>query len=336
MTAQPPNRWPLLVPFSVLILLVLSSLACVGVTDKAKGFELRRIFTLKSGQQRSGDQVFVAYKIRLEKDTAIGGNLTMIGRTITLDSTVQGDVVVVADRLTLGEDTQVNGDLVVCVKHLDEGTGTQIIGGKLKKECTTSNRVSFSNLVESAWNSWQGSLLFRVSASLVGALLFGALSALFTAVFPRPLVRMSESVYRSPFTTGGIGCLTMLVAAGLTVTYAVSLRLLLPLILLPVVMLGWLAAIVLSLIGWVALAGPFGIYLLHLLGMGKQPRMIGAAVGGIALALLLRVWSVFWFTAWIGLLATVVLGSFGLGAVLLTRVGTRPYPHPTSTGTAAD
>lgn len=340
MTAKPQTRWRLLPPLGVLLLLALSSLACVNVADNASGFELRRVFTLKSGQQRSDDQVILAYKINLESGSAVGGDLTMIGRTVKLDAAVQGDVVVVADKLEIGSATQVTGDLVVCVKDLEEGTGAQIIGGKLKKECTTSNRVSFSNILESGWNSWQGSLLFRLSASLVGALLFGALSALFTVIIPRPLVRMSESVYRSPITTGGIGCLTILVAIGLTVTYAVSLRLVLPLILLPIVLLGWVVAGVLGLIGWVALAGPFGIYLLSRLGMGKQPRMIGAAVGGIALTLLLRVWSVFWLTAWIGLLATVVLGSFGLGAVLLTRVGTRPYPHPESqpvtTETAAD
>jgi hypothetical protein len=64
------------------------------------------------------------------------------------------------------------------------------------------------------------------------------------------------------------------------------------------------------------------------LGMDHQPRMVSAAVGGITLALLIRVWSVFWFTAWIGILATIILGSVGLGAVLLTHVGTRPYPRP--------
>jgi hypothetical protein len=65
-----------------------------------------------------------------------------------------------------------------------------------------------------------------------------------------------------------------------------------------------------------------------LVGIDKQPRMVTAAVGGIVLSLLLRLWSVFWFTAWIGVLATAVLGSIGLGTVILTHVGTKPYPHP--------
>jgi hypothetical protein len=56
--------------------------------------------------------------------------------------------------------------------------------------------------------------------------------------------------------------------------------------------------------------------------------MVSAAIGGVTLALLLRIWSIFWFTAWMGLLATIILGSIGLGAVLLTHIGTRPYPQP--------
>lgn len=325
-TVKPQSQWHSFLPFGVLILLVLASLACVGVADNTSGFVFRKNYTLKTGTQRNSDQAILAYKINLEPGSAILGDATLTGSKVKLNAEVVGDVVVVANRLEVGDTAHVTGDLVVCSKELKQNTGARI-DGKLKKECTTSNRISFSKVVQSGWNSWRGSLLFRLSASIIGALLFGALAALFTVIFPRPLVRMSETVRQHLFMTGGVGCFTMLVAIGLTVTYAVSLRLILPLILLPIVMLFWLVGGLLSLIGWIALAGPFGIYVLRLLGMGKQPRMIGAAVGGITLALLLRIWSIFWLTAWVGLLATAVLGSIGLGAVILTRIGTRSYPH---------
>jgi len=34
------------------------------------------------------------------------------------------------------------------------------------------------------------------------------------------------------------------------------------------------------------------------------------------------------------MLATVILGSIGLGAVVLTRLGTQPYPQKAKTGAA--
>jgi hypothetical protein len=320
------KKWRVFAPFGALALLALSSLACFAEASDVKGFELRRSYNLKGGEQRSGDQAIVAYTINLEAGSSVDGDVTLTGNRVTLDGQVTGDVVVVADRLIVGDGAHITGDLVACTKNVERGAGAQI-DGEFRRECRDSGSVSFSRLLNSGWASWQDSVFFRVGGSIVGALLFGALAALITAIFPRHLVRMSESVYRSPVTAGGIGCLTMLVATGLTVVYGISLLLILPLVLLPFVIVGWLVIGLFSLLGWVALAEPFGIYLLHRFGSGKHPRMIAAAIGGVVLFLLIRIWSVFWFTAWIGLLAWMVLGSVGLGAVILTRLGTKPYPH---------
>jgi hypothetical protein len=324
--SRPKSRW--LAPFSVLTLLVLASLACASQSaDKVKGFDLQRSYTLKSGEQRSGDQVILAYDIKLNPGSVIDGNATLTGNSVTLGAEINGDAVVVADNVSVGDSAHVTGDLIVCSKNYEQSPAARI-DGKVKEECTNSGSVSFSNTVESGWDAWRGSILFRVSSSIAGALLFGAVAALGTVLVPQPLVRMSESVQRSPWRAGGMGFLTMLVAIGLTVIYSISLLLVLPVILLPFVIVGWMIVALFSLLGWVALAQPFGVFLVRRLGMDRQPRMVSAAVGGITLALLIRVWSVFWFTAWIGILATVILGSVGLGAVLLTHVGTRPYPRP--------
>ncbi len=323
--SRPKSRW--LVPLSVLALLVLASLACASQSDNVKGFDLQRSYTLKNGDQISGDQVILAYDIKLNPGSVIDGNATLTGNSVVLGAEVDGDAVIVADNVSVGDTAHVTGDLIVCSKNFERSPAA-LVDGQVKEECTNSGSVSFSNTVESGWDTWRGSIFFRVSSSIAGALLFGALAALGTILFPQPLVRMSESVQRSPWRAGGIGFLTMLVAIGLTIIYGISLLLVLPVILLPFVIVGWMIVMFLSLLGWVALAQPFGVFLVRRLGMDHQPRMVSAALGGITLALLLRVWSIFWFTAWIGLFATVILGSVGLGAVLLTHVGTRPYPHP--------
>jgi hypothetical protein len=333
-TERPKRHW--LVPFSVFALTILASLACVSQSRDVDGFNFRRNYTLKSGEQRSGDQVVLAYDIKLEPDSLIDGNATLTGNRVTLEAEVDGDVVVVADNLTVGDSAHVTGDLVVCSKNFKQSPVARI-DGEVKEECTNSGSVSFTNTVESGWDTWRGSVFFRVSTAIAGSLLFGALAALGTVLFPQPLVRMSESVQQSPVAAGGIGFLTMLVTIGLTVIYSISLLLVLPVVLLPFVIVGWVAIGLLSTLGWVALAQPFGVFLVRRLGMDRQPSMVSAAIGGIALGLLLRVWSVFWLTAWIGLLATIILGSIGLGAVLLTHIGTRPYPHSRlATESAAD
>ncbi len=310
---------------AVLILLALVISACGPTKARGEGFDLTRDYRLSSGERLQGDQVILAYGVRLEPGSAITGNATLTGKTVQLDGTVEGGVVVVADRFAMGPQARVGGDLVVCAKTMVRDAAAQV-GGTFKEECTNTGRDSLSSVMNSGWDRWRGSPLFRAGSVLVGALLFGALTALLTAVFPRPLVRMSQAVRRAPLIAGGVGLLTWLAALMLTGVYGLSLLLLVPIVLLPFVIVGWLLILLLSVLGWMALAQPFGDALMRRFGGGAHPPMIAAGIGAAALAVLVRVWSVFWFTAWIGLLAMAVLGSVGLGAVILTRAGRRPYP----------
>lgn len=325
MSPEPPSTRKLALP-ALLVVLALVVTGCQSSSDDFDGFMITSSYTLGAGEQRTGDQVILAGTIVLETDSVVEGDLTLLGEKVTLNGEVRGEAVTVADRLIIGEGAHIAGDLTICAKSLERSDAARI-DGQMREECNQGGRASVGNTINSGWESWRGSVLFRTGAVITGSLFFGALSALLTAILPRSLVRMSESIYRAPLVAGGVGMLTMLAAIGLTVVYGVSLLLILPLVLLPVVILAWLAVGALSVLGWVALAGPFGVALLRRIGLEGQPRMVAAAVGGIALSLLLRVWSVFWLTAWIGLLATTLLGAVGLGAVLLTRVGTRPYPR---------
>jgi len=322
----PRPRKRVLLPLAAMAVIMLLATACTGDAAEVSGFRVGEVYTLRAGERVSADQVVLASDIFLEPGSLVTGTMTLLGSNVVLDGEVQGDVVVIADRLEVGGNAQVVGDLVICVKDFDRSP-LATIEGKILEKCADSGSVSAVNVIESGWDAWRESLWFRVSSAIVGALFFGALAALITVMFPRHLVRMSESVFQTPGTAGGIGFLTLLVAAGLTAVYVVSLLLVLPVVLLPLLIVGWLVIGVSSVLGWVALAGPFGVYLLRVLGLGRQPRMVAAAVGGVALVLLLRMWSVFWFTAWIGILATAVLGSVGLGVVILTRAGTRPFPR---------
>ncbi len=311
---------------ALMVLLALVVTGCQTSAEDFDSFSMASSYTLRAGEERAGDQVILAGTIVLEAGSVVDGGITLLGEKVTLDGEVRGEAVAVADRLTAGDEAHITGDLVVCAKSLELSDAARI-DGQVREECNRSGRASVANTINSGWESWRGSVLFRMGAVISGSLFFGALSALLTAILPRSLVRMSESIYRAPVIAGGVGMLTMLAATGLTVVYGISLLLILPLVLLPLVILAWLVIGALSVLGWVALVGPFGVALLRRAGLEGQPHMVAAAVGGVALSLLLRVWSIFWFTAWIGLLATALLGAIGLGAVLLTRAGTRPYPR---------
>lgn len=323
-----PRRgvWRWLIPFTLFAAVVLIIFSRIGEARGVDGFRLRKDFDLKNGEQIEGDQVIVAASVSLHEGSAVEGKVTLIGNEVSVDGSIAGNAVIVANNLRLGSTASIAGDLVVCADELARSNSARI-SGELKEECRESRRVSVSNIFESAYDSWRNSFLVRLSSMIAGALVFGAFAALGTVLIPGPLFRMSRTVWQAPLTTGGLGCLTMVVAFGLTALYLFSLLLLLPLVLLPFILVGWLALLLASLLGWMAMAEPVGGFLLRVLHIDEQPRMITAAVGGVALTLLVRIWALFWFTTWIGLIVTIILGSMGLGAVILTRIGTQPFPH---------
>jgi len=323
------RRW--IFPFGVLSLLGLAALAC-GVNPGSGGFNLNENFVLNSGEQRDGDQVIVANQITMQPESSINGDATLIADQVRMEGEIQGDAVIIADWVRLGNTAHITGDLSVCTNSLDQRTDAQV-DGEIRRECNKGDRATASGTVQSGFDGWRQSFVLRLGSAIASSLLFGALAALTTVIFPEPLVRISRSARQAPAITGGTGCLMLVLAIGLSVIYAISLILIIPLALLPFVMIAWVALFVASAVGWVALAEPFGRMLFRWMGIEERTPMVTAMLGGIALALLVRIWSVFWFTEWITGIATLVLGSIGLGAVVLTRLGTQPYPQ-SDTGTS--
>lgn len=318
------NNRRLWIPILALLNLMVATLACK--TSDLSNFSLTDRFTLRSNETRTDDQMVVADTIKLESGSRIEGDTTLIGTQVDLNGQITGDAVVIADVLRVGDSAHIEGDLSYCVDNLERSDSARI-NGQVTRECDKGARESVSGAFQSGVNGWQDSFEARLGSTVAGALFGGLFASLMVAVLPRRLSRVSEAVRRSPATNGGVGCLTLVVAVGLTMVYIFSLLLVLPLFLLPFVLLAWLVLGLLALLGWVALAEPFGRYLMRKMNVRDVPPMVVAAVGGVLLSLVVNIWNVFWFTGWIGFLATTILGAVGLGAVVTTRLGTR-LPAP--------
>ncbi len=318
---RPPHR----VGGVLLLGLALFLTACSAATSHSSDDQiaLARTYRLAVGQRVEGDLLVVVERATLEAQSVVRGDLTVTARTVELDGAVGGDVVVAAERLRLGPNAQVGGDLVACVRTFERAGGARVLGDVVE-ECDNSPELGLGQLLTDAWLSWQASWLLRAGSVIFGALFFGALAALGTVLVPRPLACMAETIQARPWQTASTGLLTLAIAVGLTVLYGLSLKLIVTVVFLPAVLLGWLVLGFLSLLGWIALAAPIGQWLLHSLRRGTHPQMIAAAIGGMALALGLRVWNIFEPSGWLVGLVVLGAGSVGLGAVLLTRAGTKP------------
>lgn len=160
---------------------------------------------------------------------------------------------------------------------------------------------------------------------LVSSFGTGALCALIAVALPRRLRLARNAVTEAPATATVVGFFSLCVALGLTAVYIISLLIVITVVLLPFVALGWLVLAALSVVGWVVIAEPVGQLLLRRRKIYAAP-LAAAAVGGFVLTFGLQIFSWLPSIGWIGPLIGFALGLTGLGALFLTRLGTRSYP----------
>lgn len=312
---------------SLLVILAALLVSCSFESDQLGGFRFDDDFRLRTGERLDGDRVWVGSRLTYDPGSHVNGDVTLIADEVTFGGSVTGDLTVIAGDFTFDSTARVTGDLTYCVDRSRIQPGAQV-DGALKAECAEDRRTTLDHLLGTGPDRWQPSFLARLFGTLGRVLFLGGVAALGMVLFPAGLRRMSSSMRTAPLASAGIGCLALVAAVGISAVYALSLILVVPLLVLPVFLLAWLALGLALLAGWAAFAHPVGRWLLRRAGVGEQPAMVQAAIGGLALGLAVMIWDLFWFTGWLGTLAAMIVSAIGLGAVILTRLGTRPYPTP--------
>lgn len=318
-----------LIRLGLLLVGTLLLASCSFESDQLGGFRFADSYRLRGGERLEGDQIWVGSNLAFDAGSAVNGSITMIGDEVFAGGLVGGDLTVIASDFTLDSTARVTGDLTYCTDRSHIQDGAQV-GGEIKDECTDDGRSALDRFVGAGGDRWRPSFLARLLGTLGRALFLGGVAALGMIIFPAGLRRMSFSMRSAPFASAGIGCLTMVAAFGISAVYALSLILVIPLLVLPLFLLAWLALALALLVGWAAFAHPVGGWILRQAGAPSQPPMVQAAVGGLVLGLAVMIWDLFWITSWIGSLAALIVSAIGLGAVILTRLGTRSYPQRAS------
>jgi len=314
------------VRWGLLVLLALVLAGCSFESDRLGGFRFDDAFRLGAGEELDGDRFWVGSRLVFEPESRVRGDMTLIGDEVIVGGLVDGSLTVVASSFTLGDAARVTGDLTYCADRAVVEPGAQVLGA-LQEECAAGNRATLDRLIGEGRDRWAPGFLTRLLGTFGRTLFLSAIAALGMVLFPTSLRRMSGSVLRAPLASAGIGCLTLVAAVGISAVYALSLILVVPLLILPLFLLAWLALGLALLVGWAAFAFPVGGWVLRRAGLTPQPPMVQAAAGGLVLGLAVMIWDLLWFTGWIGFLLSTIISAIGLGAVILTRLGTRPYPH---------
>jgi hypothetical protein len=321
---------------ALLMLVVLLSMALpAAVASADDGIDHGKVvfgsdYVLESGETLQGDLAVFGGDVTLAQSSLLTGDVLVLGGSVTVAGSVDGDIAIFGGDAQLDSTCEVDGDIVALGGSVRRQEGAVVRG-------TISEGFSFDFIPrprvpagvpslgipsmpgpQSAWRWWWSggnpawNWFVRGVRSLATTLLLAVLAIIVVALWPKPTERLADTVWSSPGATVGMGLLTLLVVPGLAVLLAI---LLITACLVPLLAVAAGAAF---LFGWIGLGLLIGRRLLLAL---KARSVSSLWQAGLGVALITLAGSV----PCLGWLAWLIGGAFGLGAVVLTRFGTRTY-----------
>jgi hypothetical protein len=277
-------------------------------------------FVLESGDTLDGDLADIGGQATLEAGSRVRGSVFLVGGNLVAYGEVTGDMAIVGGNANLGPSAVVGGDLVTFGGNVNR-SGALIEGDVISSE---ELNIPMDFNWSADWDQWPlivggygRSFEGRVLGYLFQSFMLAALSVLVLMFWPKPTQMISETIVEQPVIAGAIGLLTIIVAPILFLLLIVT-------ICLAVVGIGGVIVLVAAwVLGWIALGLEVGQRLAKAANQDWQP----VVAGGLGTLIFSLVVNGIGFIPCIGWLAPFLLGAAGLGAVIMTRFGTRRYGH---------
>lgn len=313
-------------------LLLFAAFAVSGPVAHAQGGEgdkvvLGQSYTLGAGEHLSGNLTVLGGDVRLEKGSRVEGNVVELGGNLSAAGEMRGNLSVFGGSLNLAATAVVQGDLATFGGALHEAPGAQVHGRTV--ESFPAPRLGDTlpalplvppalPLVPPAAPATPtapsgpglfGRFVIWQLATLGWAVLLALLGVGAILLAPRHMERIASTVATEPVFSVAVGLLTLIVAAlaGTLLLLACGLGLLF-----------WFAAFLGLLVGWLAVGLWLGQRLLRALRLHTASSLPEVALGVFLITVVARL-------PCIGFLFALVAGCLGLGAVVLTRFGTRLF-----------
>lgn len=256
--------------------------------------------TIAAGQT-SGNILALGCNVDVQQGATVNGSIADFGGNIRVAGTVNGTITTFGGNVMLTETAVVTGQVA------SMGGNYSSAPGAIAPPIPPVPPAPFNPFTR------MFNFGFDLLGGIVTALAFAALGALVVIFAPNATRRVSDAVQNKPLNIAGIGCLTLIVLPILA-------------ILLIITIIGIPIAFILGFVAWAAwIFGGIAIGLLageKILGAFKMTNILPvlAVVLGVVLLMLVGQIPVF------GWLVSCVVGLLGLGAVVMTRFGTRAYP----------
>ena len=276
-------------------------------------------FTLHAGETISGDLVVVGGNVTIEDGATITGNVVVIGGNVDIAGAVDHDVVVFGGNVTLISTAVVSGELATVGGTTARDPGAQVKGGERQG---FGGGVSFPRIFLPERFRVLDPVFFLVRGVfnvVFSAVAMGLLALVVVLFWPDQTARVSAAATTAPVASGGLGLLTLIAVPTLLIAATVLTLFCLS----PLTFVGALIFAAAILFGWLALGMLVGARLTAALNLRNLSPAVSAGIGTLLFTLVAN--TIGWVVPCVGWVVPVMLGAVGLGAVTLTRFGTRPY-----------
>jgi hypothetical protein len=281
-------------------------------------------FILKEDQVLNGDLAVIGGTVFLRQGSLVSGNVAIIGGLLQVDGTIEGDIQALGGSIELLDKAIVEGSLYNYSSTLTQAEGAQIEGSQI------ANLPFEFNFGELAIPSTPGSptrpnINIQPATNFIGNFLWAilqilaiaALAMLIVLLAPKSTERVAATIGSQPFVNWGIGLLSAFAVPAVLVILIVTL------ILSPLGLIGFLVLACATIYGWIALGFEIGKRLIGQKQRDFSPALL-AGIGTLIITIIARLSAEVPCVGWI---VGSALSLFGLGAVVLTRFGTRDYPY---------
>ena len=291
-------------------------------------------YTLGEDETLDGDLVVFNGDAFLETGSRVSGNVVIWNGSAEVAGDVRGDLIASNGAIQLEGDARVQGD-IVCTWNCDieRGEGTRVDGRII--EGPIIRGIPFGQFAQPGLNIeippsdpdplWISSVeqllrwIFRMVRRVVTVLVVAAIGGLVALIWPEATDRVGHAVFESPGTSLGVGLLTVIAGSALVTALAITICL------SPAAILVALALSAAGLLGWLAVGARIGQRFLRAVKAGKVTPIWSASLGTLIITLVAVGLSNAFCLSPLGWLVTFLIGSLGLGAVVLTRFGTVLY-----------
>jgi predicted flap endonuclease-1-like 5' DNA nuclease len=276
------------------------------------------------GETFRGDLVAFGGPVTVEGGGTVDGDVVAFGGPIDVAGRITGDVVALGGPVELRETARVEGDVVLMGGPLNRHSGAVVMGSvthgfrfgdfpRFRVPLSPPGPSFTPEGLAPQGRSGIVSFLLALLGIAFRAAGLAAIALLVVIFIPDQTHRVKRLTVSQPIASIGVGLLTVLVAALLLGVLIITICG------IPVAVVLGLALVVAVVYGWIALGLMVGEQLLAGLNTRRPLPMVAAVVGVILITLLSALPCLGWIVSFIG-------GAWGLGAVVLSRGGTRDYP----------